>query len=195
VNRKLIAGSFAFATLASGSAFSQSYVGVAGGVSQINESCAAGISCDKNDTAAKIWGGYTFADNISAEVTYYSLGTFKNSTTVNGTSASASLKGSYWGLGGAWRPDFGNGWGAVGRLGAAYTQGKLESTGFGSQSRNSWQPYAGIGVTYAVTKDIKLEADYDYTRVGSQFTDPNTGTNIKGTNNVGAFMFGATFSF
>ncbi len=193
MNRTLTAGAFAIAALASSPAFSQSYVGVGGGVSQINASCVDGLSCDKNDAAVKIYGGYTFADNISAEVTYYSLGTFKQSTP-DGT-ASASLKGSYWGLGGAYRPDFGNGWGGVARLGAAYSQGKLEATGLSSETRNSWQPYAGIGVTYAVTKDIRIEADYDYTRVGSQFTDPNSGIRTQGQDNVNSFMIGATFAF
>ena len=186
---------FVLAVAASAPAFSQGYVGLAGGASRIEQGCATGQSCDKNDGAIKVYGGYSLGNDFSAELSYYSLGTFKNSTTAGGAVASDSVKGSYWGLGGAWRPQFGNGWGGVGRLGAADTEGKTSAGSFGSQTYDSWHPYAGLGVTYEIAKNIRLEADYDYTRLGAKFTDPTTGTATKSTNGVSTYMLGATYAF
>ena len=84
------------------------------------------------------------------------------------------------------------------RAGAAYSQGKLGAsagTVSFSEKRTSWQPYAGIGATYALTKEIKLEVDYDFTRVGGQVTDPTTHVRDRFSNSVSNFMVGASYRF
>ena len=154
VNRKLIAGAFAFAALASGSAFSQTYVGVGAGVSHADHGCGAAdgagafTSCDKNATAIKLYGGYTLpGTDFAGELTYFDLGKFKAS----GTGISADAKGSFWGLGGAYRPSFGQGWGGVARVGAAYGTSKVDyslATMAGEASKSGWRPYYGLGVNY-----------------------------------------------
>jgi len=168
------------------------YIGAAGGVSHVNGGCVAGVSCDNNDTAWKIYGGWTFPGDFAAELTYYDLGKFKASA--NG--ASASLSGSYWGIGGAWLPQFGNsGWGGAVRLGAAYGEGKLGATGIASQTRDDWHPNGGLGVSYAFSKNLKVEADLDFTKIGSQYTDPDSGATLKATDTVRTYMIGANYTF
>jgi len=170
------------------------YIGAAGGGSHVNGTCSAGITCDNDDTAYKIYGGWTFPGDFAAELTYYDFGKFTASAP--GTGSSASLRGSYWGVGGAWLPQFGtSGWGAAMRLGAAYGEGKLGVTGFDTQTHHEWHPYGGLGVSYAFSKNVKVEADLDWTRIGSQFTDPGTGITAKGTDTVRTYMVGASYTF
>jgi OOP family OmpA-OmpF porin len=190
----LVASTLAVPAFAQSAMTGRPYIGAAGGGSHVNGGCAAGISCDNSDTAWKIYGGWTFPGDFAAEVTYYDLGKFTASAP--GTGTGASLRGTYWGLGGAWLPQFGpSGWGGAVRLGAAYGEGKLGATGFDSQTRNDWHPYAGLGVSYAFSKNVKVEADWDWTRLGSQFTDPVSGITAKGDDTVQTYMIGATYTF
>jgi OOP family OmpA-OmpF porin len=188
----LAASTLALPAFAQSAMAGHPYIGAAGGGSHVNGGCAVDLSCDNNDTAWKVYGGWTFPGDFAAELTYYDFGKFR----ATGTGGSASLSGSYWGIGGAWLPQFGtSGWGAAVRLGAAYGEGKLASTGFDPQTRHEWHPYGGLGVTYAFTPNIKVEADLDFTKIGSQFTDPGTGLTAKATDTVRTYMIGATYTF
>jgi opacity protein-like surface antigen len=197
MKRSILAAGLAVAGLAAAPAFAQSanqqfYVGIGAGGSHASGGCSAGVSCDNNDTAIKVYGGWMFTNDLSAELTYYNFGTFKAAE----SGVQASLKPAYWGLGGAWRPTFsGTDWGGVLRAGAAYNQTKLDVTGFDEQTRNSWHPYLGAGVSYNVSKNVKVELDYDWTRAATQFTDPTSQTTVKGTTNVSAYTVGASFAF
>ncbi len=200
MNQKLIAAAaFTLATLASGSAFSQSmqnpqfYVGGNIGVSHANRGCGAidltgaGGDCDKNDTAVKVYGGYQLPGTpFAAELTYFHLGNF-NSKEIDG---SAKAKDSYWGLGGAYRPDFGGGWGGVARVGAAYGIGKEHynfiDVASGTDTKHDWHPYYGLGVNYALTRNVKLEADWDNTRISTQVPGYASATGVVNTYSVGA---------
>jgi hypothetical protein len=196
VNKTLITGAIALLSLATGSAFAQTYVGIGAGVSHAARGCGAGDNtgaidhCDKNDTAIKLYGGYQLPGTPWAgEITYFDLGKFKGS----GDGASGDAKDSYWGLGGAYRPVFGNGWGGVARVGAAYGTSKVDySLGdfSGEHSKTGWHPYYGLGVNYEIAKNIKLEADWDTTRITSQVPSYNSSTGV-----VNSYTIGASFGF
>ena len=197
MNKTLIAGAVALFSLASGSAFAQSYVGANIGASHADHGCDAAAasgtisSCDKNDFAWKLTGGYQLPGTpFAGELTYFDLGKFKGS----GTGASADAKDSYWGLGGAYRPSFGNGWGGVARVGAAYATSKVDynlgDTLLGDHSKNGWHPYYGLGVNYQIAKNVKLEADWDNTKITSQVPTLGSSTNI-----VNSYTIGASFGF
>ena len=196
VNKTLITGAIALLSLATGSAFAQTYVGIGVGASHANKGCgAADVTgaidhCDKNDTAIKLYGGYQLPGTPWAgELTYFDLGKFKGS----GTGVSSDSKGSYWGLGGAYRPVFGNGWGGVARVGAAYGTSKVDySLGevSGEHSKDGWHPYYGLGVNYEIAKNIKLEADWDNTRLTSQVPTFGSSTAV-----VNTYSLGASFGF
>ncbi|MGN6528790.1 MAG: outer membrane protein [Burkholderiaceae bacterium] len=199
MKQTLIAGAVAAAaTLIAGPAFSQTYLGAGIGVNHSNRACgavdatgAAVDSCDKNATAVKIYGGYQLPGTPWAgELTYYDLGRYKAS----GAFGDAHAKGQYWGIGGAYRPDFGNGWGGVARIGAAYGQGKVDyslaGSTSGSDTRNDWHPYYGLGVNYALTKQVKLEADWDNTRLTTRVPGFSAATST-----VNSFTLGASYAF
>jgi hypothetical protein len=196
VKKTLIAGAVAVISLASGSAFAQSYVGINLGQSHANHGCGASeasgliTSCDKSDFAWKINGGYQLPGTPWAgELTYFNLGKFKGT----GAGASATAKDSYWGLGGAYRPDFGSGWGGVARAGAAYGTSKVDyslGTATGEQSKNGWHPYYGLGVTYQLAKNVKIEGDWDNTRITSQVPALGSSTAV-----VNSYTIGASFGF
>ena len=196
VNKTLIAGAVALISLASGSAFAQTYVGGNLGESHANRGCGAAdatvaiTSCDKNDFAWKLYGGYQLPGTpFAGEVTYFDLGKFKGT----GSAASATTKDSYWGLGGAYRPDFGGGWGGVARAGAAYGTSKVDyslASTSGEHSKNGWHPYYGLGVNYEIAKNIKIEADWDNTRITSQVPTFGSSTAV-----VNSYTIGASFGF
>jgi len=197
VNKTLIAGAVALFSLASGSAFAQSYVGGNIGESHANHGCDAAAasgaitSCDKNDFAWKLYGGYQLPGTPwAAELSYMDLGKFKGS----GNGVSGDAKDSYWGLGGAYRPSFGSGWGGVARLGAAYGTSKVDydlgDTLLGEHSKNGWHPYYGLGVNYEIAKNVKIEADWDNTKITSQVPTFGSSTNV-----VNSYTLGASIGF
>jgi hypothetical protein len=146
------------------------------------------VSCDNSDTAIKLYGGYEFPNKFAAELTYNHLGKFK----ANSDTGSSDATADYWGLGGAWRPEFGNGWGGVARLGAAYGTGKVDYSiagTAGSETKHDWHPYYGLGVNYEIAKGIKLEADWDNTRIGTQ------ALGVSSTDTVNTYTLGASFAF
>jgi hypothetical protein len=197
VKKTLIAGAVTLVSLASGSAFAQPYVGIGAGVSHADRGCdaaqAAGAgttSCDKNDGTFKLYGGYTLpGTDLAGELIYSDLGKFKAS----GNGANVDAKGSYWGFGGAYRPSFGQGWGGVARIGAAYGTGKVDyslDSASGDNSRNDWHPYYGLGLNYEVAKNIKIEADWDNTRLTTQVPSFSSSTAV-----VNSYTIGASFGF
>jgi hypothetical protein len=162
------------------------YVGLGAGASKVNAGCDTGLSCDRTDTAIKLYGGWELPNHFAGELTYFDK--FKAN---NGTDSSEA-KGSYWGIGGAWRPDFGNGWGGVARIGAAYTEGKVDYSIAGvngSETRNDWHPYYGLGVNYEIAKGIKLEAAWDNTQISTRALGASS------TNYVNSYTLGASFAF
>jgi hypothetical protein len=192
VNKTLIAGAVALFSLASGSAFAQTYVGGNIGESHANHGCGAGeattliSSCDKNAFAYKLYGGYQLpGTDFAGELSYANLGKFKGT----GTTATGDAKDSYWGLGGAYRPSFGQGWGGVARVGAAYGTSKVDyslGTASGEHSKSGWRPYYGLGLNYEIAKNIKIEADWDNTRITSQVPTFASSTAVVNTYSVGA---------
>src|ERR1700675_4627989 len=86
--------SFAVATAFAGSALAQAqetgaYAGLSIGQSEAkNVDCASGFSCDKKDTAWKIFGGYQFMRYLAAEAAYTDLGKIKSNASLPGISAS-----------------------------------------------------------------------------------------------------------
>jgi len=194
VKKTLIAGAVALVSLASGSAFAQSYADINLGSSHADHGCgaadASGVitSCDKNDFAWKLTGGYQLPGTpFAGEVTYFDLGKFKAS----GAGVGADAKDSYWGLGGAYRPSFGSGWGGVARLGGAYGSSKVDydlGSIAGDHTKDGWHPYYGLGVNYEIAKNVKLEADWDNTRITSQVPTFGSSTNVVNTYSIGASL-------
>ena len=191
---KTLAAACALATLGT-AAFAQTYVGLSLGVGNASGTCPFGSGCKDNAPAGKALIGFAFpGTDFAVEGIYTRLGTFRERSSLGNADARVDM----FGVGGAWRPQFGAGWGGVVRAGLAYadvktsispssqpSQGVPGVTQAGSYTNDAWHPYVGVGATYAVTPKLRLEADLDATRVG--------GTHAVG--NVHAFMLGATYGF
>jgi hypothetical protein len=187
---KTIAAAAALATLGS-SAFAQAYVGIGIGAANACVHYDSTGNCADAGAAAKLLLGYALpGTDFAYEGIYTHLGSFKGTSPFG----SADVQVDTVGVGGAWRPQFGAGWGGIVRGGVAYGQRKADYTSVllgtpittvhGSSKDDYWVPYLGVGATYAITSRIRLEADLDFSRIGK-----------RSPTNVNSVMLGATFGF
>ncbi len=199
MNRSLIAAAFTVATLASGAAFSQTtpdspfYVGGTVGLGHANHGCGAvdvtgaDAGCSRNATSYKLYGGYQLPGTpFAAELSYNDMGHYNAA----GDFGNAKAKDAYWGFGGAYRQDLGSGIGGVARLGAAYGVSReeydLAGGPSGTETKHDWHPYYGLGLNYTLTRNIKLEADWDNTRLTTQIPTFGSSTAVVNTYSLGA---------
>jgi len=186
--KKIAFGLAAFAL--SAAAFAQNiYVGGAVGQARYDFDCSGSSSCDKNDTGAKVFGGYKFTPNIAVEASYANFGKAKFGVPVPGFGVvNGDLKGEGFGAGVAFFAPFGNDFSGVARLGVASNKFKLSASGFGasaSQSETNTEATYGLGVSYNLTKQVSIDLAWDGTRGKFQ------GDTVK----VNMFTLGATYSF
>lgn len=157
---KKLAFAFAALALATGSVFAQGYVGAAIGQSHVDVDCGP-ASCDNTGTGYKLFGGYKFSPNLGAELTYFDWG---KSTATFG-SATGEIRGTGVGLGVAFGGDFAAQWSGVARLGIASNRAKTSGPLFVAASESKAQLYAGLGVSYAVSKELKVDLAADFSKL------------------------------
>jgi OOP family OmpA-OmpF porin len=177
------------ATLLSSGAHAQAYVGGAVGQSDINLDCSGVPNCETSDTGYKFFGGYKFTPNIAGEVTYFDWGKAGGSATSPFGTAEATVRGTGVGVGAAFFADFTPQWSGVARLGLASNKAKGEARMNGavlfSESQTKSTAYAGLGVSYAITKQLKIDGALDFSNLELE--------GEKG--NVRLFSIGLTFAF
>ena len=181
----VIALAAAAGSLISTGVMAQAYVSGAVGQSHVNADCSGIASCDNNDTAYKVTGGYTFGNGLAAELGYISFGKAKASN----PGISAELKAEGVTLGVAYRAALSPKWGLTVRGGVVSMKttisGSIASVGSGSDSQTKAQAYVGIGASYAITSNLSVEAGADFSQ--AQFETE------KG--DVRALTIGARYSF
>jgi OOP family OmpA-OmpF porin len=154
----------AAASMFSSAAMAQAYVGGAVGTGHVNLDCDGATSCDNDSTAFKVLGGYNFGNGLAAELGYISFG--KATASDAGLSAEAKATGLM--LGVAFHAPLANDFGLTGRLGMINMKTEITGTvagvGSASDSETNIKPYFGFAVTYAVAKNLKLEAGADFSR-------------------------------
>jgi len=148
------------------------YVGGAIGVANTDVDCSGTISCDKNPTGVKAYGGYKFNNMFAVELGYLSLGKAKAS--LNGAdfglpgTVGTSLKTDGVTLGVAAFLPIANQFFGVVRAGAfaAKTKGEVSNSGITqSQSESHTQAYLGLGASYAVNKQLSVDGGVDLTKI------------------------------
>jgi OOP family OmpA-OmpF porin len=150
------------ALLGATAAQSQVYVNVAAGASHLNTDCTGVTSCDSSDTGTKLVGGYDFGNGFSLEAGYVSFGKFRAAD----GALTMTAKPTAFTLGGAYALPLSGDWGLAARLGLAQVKTKLSAAAggtTGSDSESKAKVYAGLGLTYAVSKTVKLELGLDST--------------------------------
>lgn len=152
---------FAAMTMFAGAASAQAYVGGTVGFSNFSVDCPFASECDTQDTAFKIYGGYTLAPHISIEAAFIDFG----GTSVSNFGASTgNIDVSAFIVNGAYRWDFSPKWAGIARLGLASVSSDPSGVRFiGTSSDSSINLYAGFGIEYAVAKNLKIVGAIDLT--------------------------------
>lgn len=157
--------------LASGSAFAQqSYVGGAIGQSRADIDCTGTTSCDRSDTAFKVFGGYMFIPQAGVEVAYYNQGKAKVAATdpVLGN-VTGEFKGDGFGVYGVAVAPFDNGASVFGKLGVVSAKIKLDATasnfGTAGESERHTNLAWGLGAGYEFTKNVGVRFEFERVRV------------------------------
>jgi OmpA-OmpF porin, OOP family len=177
----LLVGSFI-----STAALAQTYVGITGGASRLDDCNSSFDSCDKAAFGLKVYGGYKFTPNIALEAAYADLGKF-NASGPSG-SFSGSTKLSAFSVGGAFFYELVPNVTAIARLGLASGKVKLvadiPSKNFStSDTENKINPYLGVGLGYSLTPSWSINGTLDLNRMKFDGITKNT------------FMLGAGISY
>lgn len=146
-------------TLFVGAASAQAYVGGTVGFSNFSVDCPRFSNCDTQDTALKIFGGYTVAPHFAIEAAYIDFGGTKGSV---GSVNTYTVETTAFVVNGAYRFDFSPKWTGVARLGLANVSSDLKDA-FGTTSDSAIKLFAGVGVEYGVTKNVKVIGALDLT--------------------------------
>lgn len=152
-----------------GHASAQTYVTLGIGSGHLNVDCE-GLSCDKQGTAGKIVGGYTFNNGFAVEAGYFQLGRAKASERVSGIAVGLDAKSTGFALGLAYQGEIAKNWTSALRAGFGSNKVRLTASAPGtpvtvSDSETSTQPYFGFGVGYAVSPTVSVGLDFDGTRI------------------------------
>jgi OOP family OmpA-OmpF porin len=185
---KKLALALAAFTVATGSAFAQGYVGGAVGQSHFSADCSGTTSCKTNDTGYKVFGGYKFSPNLAGELTYFDYGKLTAGVPFGTTTATVQVRGTGIGLGVAFIGDFAPNWSGVGRLGVASNRAKVSVVAgslSGNDSERKTTAYAGVGIGYAFSKELKVEGALDFSNL--EYSGEKS--------NVRLLSIGVTYSF
>lgn len=151
-----------------GTAASQEFsVGLGAGADRGRVDCVASFACDRSGGNSKLTGGYRFAEAVDVQAVYFDAGKFKGGdTTPLGTEFGGTFKVSGFGVSAGYRWDLAPGGSLTARAGAASVRTRFiyENTVWGSASKTTLQPLAGLGIAYAVSPSLRVGVDYDVTR-------------------------------
>lgn len=136
------------------SASAQVYVGGAFGPSRVNIDCGGLLNCDSGDTGYKLYGGYKINPIVSLEAAYVDFGKAKF------TGGSFGVDGFL--VNAAFRHSFNREFTGVARLGLAVLDTKLSGPLFINSTDSSTKLYFGLGMEYAIAKNLKATASMDF---------------------------------
>ncbi len=141
---------------------SEAYVGANIGLyDKYDIKCNAGQKCDQTASfGGKVYGGMDY-ENFGVELMAFGVGKGEGRLRRGGQDAQGDVKIGGLGVVGTVPLRFGD-FTLKGKLGGAYTRGVANYAGGGSESKNSFGLLAGAGLSYALSKTLSLNADYDY---------------------------------
>lgn len=163
--KKLVLALIATATAATaGSAFAQAdtpsaYVGVGIATASRYYNVPAGATNASDDgyrASGKLFGGYQFNKQWGMEGGYTDFRSSSNSYTLNNVAHTVDNGGHAWYLAGTATAPINDQFSLIGKLGL--TQVRAETTGM---SDNKTGAYAGLGMQYALNKNVAFTAEYE----------------------------------
>ena len=176
-----------------GTAAAERYVGIGAGASHFKVDCAGLDRCDKSDVGVKFFGGYRYTPMLSVEAGYIDFGKSKSTGTQDGFQLEGVLKSQALLVNAAVKAPLVAGVDGVARIGLARVHASLDQRADGnvisSTTRESWQPYVGLGLQYKVRQDVSVDLGVDMTRAK---VDTATGSTTSAVRLVNA---GVTYGF
>jgi OOP family OmpA-OmpF porin len=139
-------------------------LGVAGGISKFNDSCAGTSSCDTTDRALRLNAGYGFGNGLVVEAVSFNFGKIK--ATSGGISA--QIDATAIGGGVAYYATMSPTSALFTRLGLAGVKAKASGSGFGAafaDSESQKTLYAGIGFAWNLSQGMALELAWETTQI------------------------------
>lgn len=164
VRRLLAAGAMLASSAVAAADFS---VGVGAGIDRGKVDCLAAFPCDHSSAHAKIYGAYQLSEAVDLQFVYFDAGRFKGAdTSPLGTEFGGDFKVSGFGVTAGYRWPLASAWSLTARAGVASLRTRFDYTNpvWGTASKTTTQPLAGIGLSYAFTPAWRLGLDYDVTR-------------------------------
>lgn len=137
----------------------QGYVGAGVGASNHSVDCADTSKCDRSDVGYKLYGGYKLNPVVSAELAYVDFGKSKYTY----TGQNVDIKASAVVLAAAARYEFSPGFSGVGRFGVANVSAEANGPA-NSVSTTKAKLYYGLGLDYAIKRDLKAVFFADFTK-------------------------------
>lgn len=162
------------------------YAGLSAGRADYKDACDGFPgSCDDDDTAWKVYGGYQFTKNWGVEFGYVDFGEIK--ATVPGGTAKVEADG--WTLSGVGTLPFANNFSGFAKLGIIQADIDAKGTGVlaGSASDSSTDWTFGLGVKYDFTQNVSLRAEWE------KFN--NLGDSSTGEGDIDLISIGVVFKF
>jgi OOP family OmpA-OmpF porin len=167
IHRTLVPAAALVLGLAGAGVQAQGFAGIAAGSSRADIDCTGTLTCDRNDTAWKLYGGYMFHPNFGAQAEVYRQGRAKFSASLtDGTVATGEFKGEGVGLYGLALAKDGI-WSVFGKAGVLSSRitGIARVQDLGSSRRETHTHFgwgAGLGVDW--TKNIGGRLEYERLR-------------------------------
>jgi opacity protein-like surface antigen len=195
MNKRVLAIAAAASLMLSTGAFAQGYLGFSAGATKLHDSCEGTLTCDTTDTGGKVFAGYKFLPYLGAEVIYFDFGKAKGTVDLGeGGIAAFDVKTTAVGAGVLLTGTFAETWTGSARLGVAQVKvnvgGSYEGIS-GLFKPRSTQGYLGLGVGYLVTRNLSIDAAYDYTRARIE----SSTADFSATDNVSLYSIGLTYTF
>lgn len=153
--------------LAGWGAQAQGFAGLSAGTSRADIDCTGTLTCDRTDTAWKLYGGYLFHPNFGAQVEVYRQGRAKFSASLgDGTTATGEFKGEGVGLYGLAIARDGI-WSVFGKAGVLSSRitGAARIQDLSASRRETHTHFgwgAGVGVDW--TKNLGARLEYERLR-------------------------------
>jgi OOP family OmpA-OmpF porin len=150
-------------------AFAQGYAGGSIGQSRADLDCSGTTTCDKTDTAFKLFGGYMFTPNLGVEGAYYNQGKAKLAgTDPTLGNVTATYKGDGLGAFVLGVAPFDR-YSVFGKVGLVSAKIKVDATssvfGSGSDSERHTNIGWGVGAGYEFTKNLGARLEFERIRV------------------------------
>lgn len=131
------------------------YAGGTLGNSSFSNGCRLGGSCDDNDTAFKIFGGYQFHKYVAAELGLVDLGRARS--TAGG--ASDEVKARAWDLSAVGSFPVVERFSVFGRLGLYFARVEENTNFAGNSSHSNTDLTYGVGVRYDFTRNLAVRGE------------------------------------